>query len=397
MVVESAPLNPKFLAAKMKLIAGAMKEQGIDVWITFTREGNQDPISEDIKFGDLSWRSAAIIDADGSREAIVGSFEVETVKARRFYDAVHGYGSEGAAPKLKEIIGRRNPRKIALNMSYDFGAADGLSTGMSAYLRKALKGYSQRFVSSVGLAVILKTVLVPGELALLRESIALCERIYKATEEDVIRPSRTDVQIYNFMVSQVHEMGLQTAWAEANCPSVLVGSNPAGHMGYYGSTLKNGQFLKLDFGVRYEGYCSDIQRNYWVGAKAAPPEVRRVFDTARAANDAALSELEPGVPGHVVDSAARKLIMSKGYPEFMHATGHPLGRSTHELGPLLGPRWPWRYGRSSEMRVQKDMAFTIEPTVVGKLGTCNLEQDVLVTSKGYAELSKPQNELIFVG
>jgi Xaa-Pro aminopeptidase len=49
------------------------------------------------------------------------------------------------------------------------------------------------------------------------------------------------------------------------------------------------------------------------------------------------------------------------------------------------------------MKVQKDMVFTIEPTVVGKLGTCNLEQDVLVTSKGYSELSKPEKELIVVG
>jgi Xaa-Pro aminopeptidase len=43
------------------------------------------------------------------------------------------------------------------------------------------------------------------------------------------------------------------------------------------------------------------------------------------------------------------------------------------------------------------MVFTIEPSVTSKFGSCNLEQDVLVTSKGYEELSKPQNELIYVG
>ena len=134
-----------------------------------------------------------------------------------------------------------------------------------------------------------------------------------------------------------------------------------------------------------------------MGRKAVPPDVKKMFDTARAASDAALSELKPGVRGHVVDEAARKVVTGRGYPEFMHATGHPLGRSTHELGPLLGPRWPWRYGKSSEMRVQKDMAFTVEPTVRGRQGTCNLEQDVLVTQRGYAELSKPQDELILLG
>ena len=187
---------------------------------------------------------------------------------------------------------------------------------------------------------------------------------------------------------------LTPAWAESACPSVLVGSNPAGHMGYYGTTLKEGSFLKLDFGVRYEGYCSDIQRCYFVGRGPVPDDVRRLFDTARAANDAALMELKPSVKGYLVDAAARKVVAGSGYPEFMHATGHPLGRSTHELGPLLGPRWPWRYGNASNLDVQEDMAFTVEPTVVGKSGTCNLEQDVLITRNGFERLSKQEDELI---
>ena len=43
--------------------------------------------------------------------------------------------------------------------------------------------------------------------------------------------------------------------------------------------------------------------------------------------------------------------------------------------------------------VQRDMVFTIEPSVISKFGTCNLEQDVLVTPNGYQELSKPQDEV----
>ena len=47
--------------------------------------------------------------------------------------------------------------------------------------------------------------------------------------------------------------------------------------------------------------------------------------------------------------------------------------------------------------VQRDMVFTIEPSVTSKFGTCNLEQDVLVTTKGYEELSKPQEEIMQLG
>ncbi|HME18809.1 MAG TPA: hypothetical protein VKF15_03625, partial [Nitrososphaerales archaeon] len=244
MVVESLPLNPKFLPAKMRLVTSAMKEHGIDLWITFTREGNQDPISEDLMFGNLTWRSAALIGADGSRTAIVGSLEVEAVKERGFYDSVYGYGTEGVAPKLKELVAKRKPGRIALNRSYDFGAADGLSTGMSAYIHRALKGRTAELVPSEDLVVALKTVLVPGEVEFLRRSVVLCEKIYRATEREAIRPGRTDAQIHNFMAEKVREMGLQPAWAEDHCPSVLIGSDPAGHKGYHGSTLKDGEFLK---------------------------------------------------------------------------------------------------------------------------------------------------------
>ena len=71
--------------------------------------------------------------------------------------------------------------------------------------------------------------------------------------------------------------------------------------------------------------------------------------------------------------------------------------STHEIGPLLGPRWPNKYGKQGERQVQRDMVFTIEPSVTSKFGTCNLEQDVLVTPNGYHELSKPQHEIIQLG
>ncbi|MDG6938082.1 MAG: M24 family metallopeptidase, partial [Nitrososphaerota archaeon] len=146
-----------------------------------------------------------------------------------------------------------------------------------------------------------------------------------------------------------------------------------------------------------EGYCSDLQRVYYVGGGAVPAEVKKAFGAARRANDAALTILRPGIPGWRVDAAARQLIVKEGFPEYMHALGHVLGRSTHEIGPLLGPRWPNRYGKQGEKEVEEDIVFTIEPSVEGRAGTCNLEQDVLVTANGYRELSKSQREIIVLG
>ncbi len=376
--LDSIRLHMPFLRRKLKLIQKRMESDGIDMWITFTREGNEDPLAQDLRFGDLTWRSAAIIEKNGDKTAIVGSLETEAVEQRKLYDKVIGYGSEGSAPILGQIIAKNDPKKIAVNISYDEGAADGLTSGMEKYLRAAVKGYSKRLVSAEDLAIILRARLVPEEVKLVEKSIRECEKIYEEVE-DVIKPGKKD-----------------PAWAEDHCPSVNVGNNPAGHVGYHGVRVKKGDFVKLDFGVKYDGYCSDIQRVYFVGPGAIPSPVKRMFKTAREANDKALSILKPGVPGYVIDQAGRRLIQKSGYPEYKHALGHVLGRSTHEIGPLLGPRWPNRYGKQGEKLVQQDMVFTIEPSVTSRFGTCNLEQDVLVTASGYRELSKPQTDIMQV-
>jgi Xaa-Pro aminopeptidase len=330
------------------------------------------------------------------RTAIVGSLEVELVKQREFYHQVMGYESEGIAPKLREFVRWSKPKRIAVNTSQDEGAADGLSSGMQRYLTAALKQHPHRFVSAEDLAIALRAKLIPEEVQLVRESVAHCEKIYGELE-DAIRPGKTDKQVHDLALRLVAERGLTTAWAADHCPAVQVGSNQAGHLGYHGEIIKEGDFVKLDFGVNYEGYCSDIQRNYFVGRASVPVGVRRMFDTAMASNDAALSILKPGVQGYKVDTIARNLIVKRGYPEYMHALGHVLGRSTHEIGPLLGPRWRSRYGAQGEKPVQEDMVFTIEPSVTSEFGTCNLEQDVLITVKGSEKISKRQDDLIRVG
>ncbi len=396
MKLGNPPLKKEFLRKKLKLVQKAMDEQNIELWIIFTREGNEDPLAQDLRFGDLTWRSAAFLERNGKRTALVGSLEKEAVEQRRFFDETIGYGSEGAAPKLRQMVAQRKPKKIGINMSYDEGAADGLTSGMERYLKSALKDYSKRLVSAEDLAIVLRARLIPEEVELVERSIRECEKIYDATEA-AIKPGKKDKDIHSLMNKLVKDEGLSTAWASDHCPSVNVGDNPAGHVGYHNTTIKKGDLVKLDFGVSYEGYCSDIQRVYFVGEENVPTAVSKMFKTAREANDAALSVLKPGVAGYLVDQAGRRLITGRGYPEYKHALGHVLGRSTHEIGPLLGPRWPLRYGKQGEKLVQKDMVFTIEPSVTSKFGTCNLEQDVLVTSGGYRELSKPQENLIRVG
>ena len=101
MQLDRSPLKMQFLKKKLRFVQKTMEEQEIDMWITFTREGNEGPLAQDLRLGGVTWRSAAIIERNVGRTAIVGNLDVEAIKQREFYDEVIGYASEGATPKLR--------------------------------------------------------------------------------------------------------------------------------------------------------------------------------------------------------------------------------------------------------------------------------------------------------
>ncbi|MHC4349565.1 MAG: M24 family metallopeptidase, partial [Planctomycetota bacterium] len=109
---------------------------------------------------------------------------------------------------------------------------------------------------------------------------------------------------------------------------------------------------------------------------------------------AAAAVLRPGVEGWQVDAAARQAFVDAGYPEYQHATGHQVGRSAHDGGTVLGPRWE-RYGRTPHYVAEAGNVFTLELGVdnADGRGYLGLEEMVLVTDDGCEYLSTPQTDL----
>ena len=132
------------------------------------------------------------------------------------------------------------------------------------------------------------------------------------------------------------------------------------------------------------------------GETAAPEDVRRAWDALWSSVDAGVGALRRGVTGWEVDAAARESLVAAGYPEPMYALGHQLGRSAHDGGTVLAPRWD-RYGAAPFGLVEEGNVFTLEyGTAVPGRGYIGLEEDVLVTADGIEWLSTPQRELWLV-
>ena len=113
-------------------------------------------------------------------------------------------------------------------------------------------------------------------------------------------------------------------------PIVVSGPNTSMPHGVPGDRkLQRGDFITLDFGVLYQGYCSDMTRTVALGY--ATDEMKKVYDTVLAAQLAGIAASKAGVSGKAIDEAARNVIREAGYGEYFgHGYGHSLGLEIHE-------------------------------------------------------------------
>ena len=130
------------------------------------------------------------------------------------------------------------------------------------------------------------------------------------------------------------------------------------------------------------------------GETAPPAPLRRAFESISRAIRRAAELLRPGVEGWRVDEAARRSLVAEGFPEYRHATGHQVGRTAHDGGVVLGPRWE-RYGRTPFYRVEPSSVFALELGVddVDGRGYLGLEEMVLVHGGRCEFISHPQATL----
>jgi len=229
--------------------------------------------------------------------------------------------------------------------------------------------------------------------------VEITEQIYAKTFE-FIRVGMSEKEVAAFMHAQMAEAGVGFAWPQGSNPAVNSGPDSVvGHAGPTDIQIQPGHLLHFDFGVKFDEYCSDIQRMVYIlrpGETDAPAEVRHGFETVRAAVEACRAVLKPGVAGKDADAAARQTVTAAGYPEYMYGTGHQLGRVAHDGGALLGPLWE-KYGDQPNQRVEAGNVYTIEPGLaVPGYGYIGLEEDVLVSKSGADYLGEPQRKLILL-
>jgi Xaa-Pro aminopeptidase len=149
-----------------------------------------------------------------------------------------------------------------------------------------------------------------------------------------------------------------------------------------------GALVVIDFGARYQGYCSDCTRTLATGD--VDGDAREVYELVLRAQRAALDAVTPGPEGKEVDAVARDLIAQAGHgDEFGHGLGHGVGLEVHE-GPTLS--------KKGDKHLAAGNVVTVEPGVYlsGRFGV-RIEDLVIVTEDGPDVLSSYTKELTDVG
>ena len=222
------------------------------------------------------------------------------------------------------------------------------------------------------------------ELDLMKKAQAITDKAF-AEVITRIKPGMTELELQAELIYCMYKNG---GTGLAFDPIVVSGPNTSLPHGVAGErVIQEGDFVTMDFGASYNGYCSDMTRTVAVGY--ATEEMKEVYETVLKAQTAAIAYTKAGVIGRDVDMVARKVITDAGYGEYFgHGYGHSLGLEIHE-GPNVNP------GNAGPMPV--GAVCSAEPGIYlpGKFGV-RIEDVTIITEDGTINITKSPKNLIIV-
>ena len=230
----------------------------------------------------------------------------------------------------------------------------------------------------------LRRVKDEAELAAIEAAAELADEVWRWSIEQGLA-GRSERRVAAAAEARIRELG-----AEPSFPAI-VAAGPNGalpHAEPGEREIGEAELVVFDMGAKLDGYCSDGTRTFATGEPGE--EARRVYETVRGAQAAALEAVLAGASGEAVDSAARGPIEEAGHGDrFGHGLGHGVGLEVHEAP---------RLSQSSEDVLAAGEVVTVEPGVYlpGELGV-RIEDLVVVTDDGHRNLSGLPKNLEIVG
>jgi len=405
------------------LLLPLMRQHDIDMWITMDREYHPDPFAAEIG-GQGGVRNAHIFFDNGQRleKVFIFSHPPRQDLAARLYDELihYAYRPEGLRPHLADAVRRRNPRKIALNMSPTLPMADGLTVSLKRYLDEAIgPELAAREVSAELLQRDFRATRTPEETAVYRKLVewtAIWEE--EGLSRAAIVPGVTTADdVHWWWRDKAKEVGLDIASflpglrimrrgtvIEANDPDV---------------PIEAGDCLSIDAGLSYLHFHTDLKRSAYVlrpGETEAPRGVKKAMVAANLVTDRLIGNMQPGRLGHEVWDMTMAELREDGY-ETAYAMGsaagprtpevgiycHSVGTSVHDIGARTAEDNPHAFGDRVRYPLALNNWYSVEHHTATPLPEwdfltlrVNTEEDAILTERGIEFFVPRQTEWLLI-
>lgn len=274
---------------------------------------------------------------------------------------------------IKAVLERLEIKKLGFEKDY-------ITVGQHAKWTSEMEGIE--LIPLEDILLDLRAVKDLEELELLAQAAAIGDKAFTHIL-GFLRPGLSERRVALELERHMQDLGASGPSFDTIVASGVRSSMPHGVASE--KLLEENDFITMDFGCVYKGYCSDMTRTVVLGK--ASPRQREIYEIVLEAQLAGVEGIRAGITGKEADSVARDIIAAKGYGEhFGHGLGHGVGLAIHESP---------RAGATSEDILAVNNLVTVEPGIyLPDWGGVRIEDTVVVQEGGCRNLMTSAKELI---
>ena len=409
---DRAKIIDKILKERIdNILPKIMKKEDVDMWVLIAREYNEDPIIK--TFLPSTWlnarrRTILVISNNENNE-----FETVSISRYDFGNIFKSIWNKEKVPNqweaLSNYIIKKNPNKIAINISENYALADGLvKTDYEGLLKVLPENYIKKLVSSEPIAVSWIEQRSSSEMNIYSQLVEITHNIIKeAFSTNVITPGITSTDdVVWWLRQKVSSLGLST-WFH---PTIDVQRKDNSDLYSFDSQSKYdiiypGDLVHCDFGISYLRLNTDCQQLAYVlkpNEKDAPIELKLALEKGNRVQDLLTNSFEKGRSGNYILKKALKLGFKEGLRPQIYT--HPLGLFGHSAGTTIG-MWDSQKGvkGSGEHLLNYNTAYAIELNTKVYIKSWKKDVRIMLEEAGYYDkygfryINGRQNKLILIG
>jgi Xaa-Pro aminopeptidase/Xaa-Pro dipeptidase len=259
--------------------------------------------------------------------------------------------------------------------------ADSITVGMYNQLTRRIR--QGVFVALTDELKLLRACKDEAEIALMKKAAEISSSSIRSLM-DKIKPGFTEKEVALELEFEARRSGADGLAFEA---IVAAGENAAfPHAKPTDRKIKKGDFVVIDFGVKYRGYCSDETCTIAFGKLT--DRQKNAYQIVKDAHDQALAMIKENIHAADIDHCARSVFGKKYGRYFVHGTGHGVGLEVHEAP---------RLATNSADILMPQMVVTVEPGLyIPGLWGIRIEDTVLVKKNSCEKFTKMDKELIII-